>query len=286
MKNKLHTIRKFKMCDYIDYQSDIAVEQCAFSEYCSLHWHDQYELEYFFAGSGFQILNGTRYEFAPGSLHLLAPTDFHELTPCESSDLLKIYFDSSAVTPSLMEKITALPKNMVFSFNSTKKELFDHHFLTLLEIQQQVRDPKHFAKIAKNALETCLILLIEEARLQPALLRQSPAVGDNMAKILTYIHKNFRNQIYLQQLADLVHFSPSYLSKYFHSSMGITLKEYIKNLRMSFAANLIVNSDSSITDICFESGFSSLSTFINEFKKIYTLSPAEYRKAQKKLNQT
>jgi len=52
-------------------------------------------------------------------------------------------------------------------------------------------------------------------------------------------------------------------------------------LRLEFAARLILNTDTEITDICYEAGFSSPQSFSNEFKKTYNLTPTEYRQKKK-----
>ena len=61
----------------------------------------------------------------------------------------------------------------------------------------------------------------------------------------------------------------------------MTFVQYIKKLRID-PLKLLANTDTEIIDICYEVGFSSPSTFSNEFKKVYKVSPTEYRKKAKK----
>jgi len=89
---------------------------------------------------------------------------------------------------------------------------------------------------------------------------------------------NFRRPVTLAETADYVHFSPSYLSRRFRETVGVNFKEYLTSLRMKFAVKLLCASDIPITEICFESGFGSLSNFICAFKAEYGVSPAEYRR--------
>ena len=67
--------------------------------------------------------------------------------------------------------------------------------------------------------------------------------------------------------------------------MGVTLKEYITNLRMNYASALIINTDMSISDICVETGFGTRRNFTKEFKRIYFYSPTEYRQKNQKQNE-
>ena len=82
---------------------------------------------------------------------------------------------------------------------------------------------------------------------------------------LIYIHRNFRNSLSLNEIAEYTHVSPNYLSKIFHQTMGITYKNYYNNLRMQFAKKLLLNSQLSITEICYEIGYGSLANFTKEF---------------------
>ena len=104
----------------------------------------------------------------------------------------------------------------------------------------------------------------------------------NISAALAYVHANFKKHITLKKVAEAVHFSESYLSRHFHESLGVTFSQYVKNLRMDYAKGLLLNTDTEITNICYEAGFSSPQSFANEFKKIYKMTPSEYRKAKSK----
>lgn len=64
------------------------------------------------------------------------------------------------------------------------------------------------------------------------------------------------------------------LKKYYH----ISPSELITNLRLDYCANLLISSNLSVTDICFESGFENLSWFYKIFVKKFSLTPSQYRK--------
>ena len=64
----------------------------------------------------------------------------------------------------------------------------------------------------------------------------------------------------------------------------MTFVQYVKHLRIEMAAKLLANTDSDITAICYEIGYSSPASFSNEFKKAYKVSPTEYRKISNRKN--
>ena len=58
---------------------------------------------------------------------------------------------------------------------------------------------------------------------------------------------------------------------------AVSLSEYVSSIRAKYAAEQLLSTDDSITNIALNSGFSSQSTFNRTFLKIYGMSPREYR---------
>ncbi len=61
-----------------------------------------------------------------------------------------------------------------------------------------------------------------------------------------------------------------------------TLSAYINELRLEYAANMLINSEMHIVDLCYESGFSSLDYFGKQFKQKYGMSPSKFRMTMQK----
>lgn len=95
--------------------------------------------------------------------------------------------------------------------------------------------------------------------------------------ILEYIEEHLTSSISLKRLGDIVGLNPTYFSDLFHSVMGIRPVEYIIRRRLEKAQVLLIASEKSIKEICYESGFTSLSYFSRTFKKHTNLSPKAYR---------
>jgi len=71
--------------------------------------------------------------------------------------------------------------------------------------------------------------------------------------------------------------SAGHLSRIFHHSTGLTFREYLVRLRAEHARDLIRHSAKSITEICFESGFQSISQFNRVFRRIHGCAPRDLR---------
>jgi len=73
------------------------------------------------------------------------------------------------------------------------------------------------------------------------------------------------------------HTSTQYFCKFFKKVTGSTFKEYLVNIRIDKAKELLLKSNTSITDIAYQVGFKNLSYFYRSFKKSLKLNPSEYR---------
>lgn len=92
-----------------------------------------------------------------------------------------------------------------------------------------------------------------------------------------YIYDNLHSKILLKDIADYVGLSQQYLSKLFHSEVGMTISEYINKKKITAASNMLKFSEYSAVDIGNYLNFSSHSHFIQTFKKYTGITPKEYR---------
>ena len=67
-----------------------------------------------------------------------------------------------------------------------------------------------------------------------------------------------------------------YMQKYYHT----TPTAYLNGLRLNYAVNLLQSSNLSVTDICFEYGFTNLSRFYQLFEREFHMRPAQFRKTR------
>ncbi len=98
-----------------------------------------------------------------------------------------------------------------------------------------------------------------------------------VTKCVDYIYDNLHNKITLDDLAAESGLSSSYLSKLFHSEVGVTISQYIINKRVDAAKNLLLFSDNSTIKIANYLCFSTESHFISVFRKVTGLTPKKFR---------
>ncbi|MDQ3063263.1 MAG: AraC family transcriptional regulator [Acidobacteriota bacterium] len=92
------------------------------------------------------------------------------------------------------------------------------------------------------------------------------------------IHQHFTENISLYSIANVVQIHPSHLARVFRKYFQCSIGEYVRRLRIEYAAQEILKSDLSLADIALNAGFSDQSHFTHEFKRRMRITPAEYKK--------
>lgn len=103
-----------------------------------------------------------------------------------------------------------------------------------------------------------------------------------LRKAQEYIAANYRNEIRLNDLADMAGMSPSSFSRFFKLRTGRSLSDYIIGIRLDVASRELVSTKTPIAEICFSSGFNNVSNFNRIFKKNKGYTPKEFREIYKR----
>ncbi|WP_354000721.1 response regulator transcription factor [Sporosarcina newyorkensis] len=102
-------------------------------------------------------------------------------------------------------------------------------------------------------------------------------------QLITYIKGHLEDKLTLNELSQLVHLHPQYLSRLFKQKMDRSLTEYITSTRLEKSKELLVDSQYTITEISRLCGFSDSNYFTRVFRKQEGIPPSHYRKNEQLL---
>ncbi len=106
----------------------------------------------------------------------------------------------------------------------------------------------------------------------------SGQLGDPViARIVDYIQANYADDISLRQVAETFHFNANYLSSYFHREVGKTFGQYLQEIRIEAAKELLKNPELSVKEVSAAAGFDSVSYFSRVFKRAVGHTASDYR---------
>ena len=95
---------------------------------------------------------------------------------------------------------------------------------------------------------------------------------------LTYIQENYKEKIYIRDLAGLIGMNEQYFCRFFKKVIGRSPMEYVNEYRIKKAIHYLKESDLTVTEICLECGYNNLGNFLREFRKYTSTTPLQYRR--------
>lgn len=110
--------------------------------------------------------------------------------------------------------------------------------------------------------------------------QQQDASVERLRRLLDRIHASWNSELSLAELAKEEYLSPSYLSRFFQKHLHVSFSQYISELRLRHAAQMLLQSGTSVTHIAYECGFHNPSVFIEAFKQQYGCTPGRFRQEQ------
>lgn len=242
--------------------------------YTQLHWHGFFEIEVILSGQGTQTLNGQPWPLKRGCIYFLTPLDYHEVTSSGGMEMYNLMFRENMLSQTFLNTVYQAGQGQILYI---PEEDFDEvvALCSLLE-REFSRHAPHREEYLHNLLENFLILIFRHLRQE---VRDSQRERkDYIQKALLFLQWNFRKNPSLADTAAVVNLNANYFSQRFREETGQSFTTYLTDLKISYAKKLLRVGDRTVTEICFDSGFSSLSNFMKAFRSATGLSPSQYRK--------
>lgn len=123
-----------------------------------------------------------------------------------------------------------------------------------------------------------LEMLAEGTRRGRLLSRARPAW---LREVERYVNDNFRGPVEMGAVAAVAGVHPVHLARVFRAQHGVTLGDYVRTLRVEWAATRLASSADPLATIAIESGFADQSHFSRAFKRHIGLTPGQYRRARR-----
>lgn len=103
--------------------------------------------------------------------------------------------------------------------------------------------------------------------------------SDRINEVLNFVFKNYHREITVPEVAELSNLAVNSFSRFFRRRTRKTFVSFLNEVRLSQASKILVETDTSVAEICFACGFNNLSNFNKQFRRIYGANPLRYRQA-------
>ncbi|MGO4541620.1 AraC family transcriptional regulator [Paenibacillus sp. 2TAB19] len=259
------------------------------------HSHGSYELHYIPSGHGILVADGKRYPLTPGTLFMTGPDVAHEQIPDHSDPMAEycIFFEvlpgDSQTTVSKYSYHKGYHKDILLSELLVNTPFWigpdNENMMDLFEMLADELSSRRlgFHHVATNILEMNVTKMIRQYRVDNSSPTNVPIKTLDDSRLLT-IENCFLyeySSITLSQLADKLGLSTRQTERTVQKQYGVSFKDKKQQSRMSAAAQLLAETDLSISAIAAKIGFATLEQFSHSFKLYYGMTATQYRSRKK-----
>jgi AraC family transcriptional regulator of arabinose operon len=229
-----------------------------------------YQLLYVADGYAHFTLEGKTYDVGKGGIFLYQPgipQDYYYVLQ-EKPDIYWIHFSGRAVRP-LLESLGLIPGQPIQLTGAEElAELFDRIIIELrLERYYNLEMSEAYFRQ----------LLIMAARAARSGTQEKHGYHSMLDEVINRFQQEYQKDINITELADQYHISCSWFIREFKRYTGFSPKQYLTNLRLQHARELLNNHYLSISDVSGMVGYESQLYFSRIFRKYMGISPSEYR---------
>ena len=278
---------------YLDLDMPIKVTSFGRIEQSRGFWHGDwtrsaYMMIYLADGDLVVKAGDKHYRLSAGDTLIIPPKTPYR--PLESGGCVYYYFDFQANECEPYESKYAIKAshcrgipNFSYAFSFAKRSVIEVQDLT--RHSEDSRLGKIFNRCAELDLwqrpheKVLLDNYLKEVLIQLSFAQKTPSTVDQaFTRMTAFIQSNYKKNIGLREVAEKVHLSPSYAAKLFKKNANMRCCDYINQVRLSAACEILVNTSMRISDIAEEVGYTSQYYFARQFKKTYSMTAMQFRK--------
>lgn len=246
--------------------------------YSGRHYHDSIELLFLLSGETDLIVEDAVYHLSREDIVVINTNEIHEL---RANDCVLIAIQ---MKPSIFEGEIDDRDELFFDCNSCtnpNRKAFDSiRRLIAHMVKNNTTMQQNYQLLNKSFAYRLIYLLLTQFKSQNVSARsnRSHKNMERVEQIIQIINDNYASELTLAALAEEVHLSVPYLSRFFDKQLGTTFLNYLNSVRLSHAVNELLSTDLSIEQLALDNGFSSAHSFVQIFKKNYNCLPSVYRR--------
>ncbi|MCA0396284.1 MAG: AraC family transcriptional regulator [Bacteroidetes bacterium] len=254
------------------------------------HYHPEYEIVLVTESTGTRFIGDHITDFKPGDLAFIGPNiphtyrnedSYYEAGSTQRAKSIVIHFTEESLGRDFLSLPEAKPVLAVLKRSLSALEVTGE---TNKRISQQLVDI-----VSQSGLKRWLSLvdILNELAWssEVAPITQTTQVGYNekeskrLCHIFDWVTENFQRNIKLSEAAHIAGMNENAFSRFFSLRTRKTFSSFVQELRLKKAAELLVDNNMTITEVCYECGYNNISNFNRQFLHYYQMNPLKYRQA-------
>lgn len=252
---------------------------------CSWHFHPELQLCHVISGSGQRLIGDRVCPIEPGEVVLLGANVPHvwryDSAGMEPVDAIVVHFDEQLFGAEWLQKKEFQDVRLLLS-RAGQGLLARGSLRESVAVQlQQLPETQGLARVI--SLLEILHKLSESRQLSPICSSGYQPVAarldvERLRRACDYIAEHAFGCIDRDTVAQVVHMSGSGFSRFFKTHTGLTFQEFVADVRVSKACQLLISTNDGMASIAAACGFGDLTTFNRAFRKLRDCTPSDYRR--------
>lgn len=254
-----------------------------------IHYHSAYELSLVLNSSGNRIVGDSVEKYCSDDLVLIGPEMYHKwddddipLENRNNAHVITIQFSKDLFNQSLFSKKEFFSIKKLLKDSQRGLIFTDETFKTIaLKIQNLVAI-KGFEAVIEFLKILHILSISKEKRYLASegfISIKADEESDRINKMYTYILTHFNDpNLRITELANESNMSTSAFGHFFKKSTNKSFTQFVVDMRLGYASKQLINSNHSISEIAYKSGFNNIANFNRLFKKNKFITPKQYRK--------
>lgn len=245
------------------------------------HQHAEYELILFTEGNGMALVGNHVGEFDTGDIYFLAgnlPHTFRKREPEMITSAIVVQFREDFWGDKFMRLPEARAIRELFTASRQGLKMKGPLRDRLTPLLHSLEFAEGFKRLL--LLGECLERIAGSGHWAALSTQEIKASHDTrMEAVLQFTTDHFFEEIRLSRVAGIACMSVNGFCDYFKRSTKKTYIDFLNEVRVGFACNLLLDTGETIVDICFSSGYNTIANFHKQFLKVKGMTPLQYRKA-------
>lgn len=250
------------------------------------HWHAETEVLYYMEGSALQQVNDSIFTAVAGDIIIIGRDQLHSTYTMGSNDcrILVLQFDANSMLAQIVNNHVTLPE-VDFNNGTVYKNPIrtdDDRGRLLLQCINEIYDELSIKGISSQYMVRAALYRLTGLLNRHNLFTVSPDNTDSvrnahlmLERTFKLVDESFMSEISLNQAALASNLSTTHFCRLFKKTTGMTFHEYLTFYRINRAEKML-NSTKKLTEIAFDCGFGSVSSFIRNFKSVKGCTPSNH----------
>jgi AraC-like DNA-binding protein len=246
------------------------------------HQHIEYELILFTEGSGMSFIGNYVGEFETGDIYFLGSNLPHTFQKSEEqiTSAIVVQFRDDFWGNHFLQIPESRHLNQLLQVSLHGLKITGECKPVLAKHIQQLERAVGFKRVL--LLEECLHVIAESKEYLEVSTQEitslTPKDKQCIDRVFQFTIDSFKEPVSLPEVAAIACMSVPAFCRYFKRSTKKTYTEFLNEVRIGYACNLLQETQKTVLDICYESGYNSIANFHRQFFKIKSYTPLQYRK--------